>query len=135
MARKHNKQPGQERASRLAAVSVPPPEILTDKEAIQRLKASLLAAVEKQAADAEEKQRNAWYWGETGNAEQSAVWDAQSMINAVSTDTTLENYRGQIVGLFLHCIDYFRSNDETDPDGYALGTLYEILRDTKLSWE
>lgn len=47
MTRNHNKNPRSERKVRHPAV---PPEILTDEEAVRRLKQRLLVALEKQEA-------------------------------------------------------------------------------------
>lgn len=97
-------------------------------ESNQQLKDCLLAVASAQMEGAKEKQEKAWHWGATGDIEAAAVSAARYNIGEVPMDIPLEAYRTELERRFDGLIDAYRRDDDLDPDGYGLGTLYAILR-------
>lgn len=97
-------------------------------ESNQHLKDCLLAAASEQMEGAKEKQQNAWHWGRTGDIEAAAVSDVLRHIEDIPMSLSLQDYRAEMERCFDEMIDVYRRDDNFDPEGYGLGTLYAILR-------
>jgi hypothetical protein len=97
------------------------------------LKDSLAAAAVEESEKAAQKMQNTSYWGDVGFIEVGAVERAREIIDAVLLDLAPEAYRLEIVRRFNEQIEIYRRDDVLDPDGYGLGTLYDILRKAGLS--
>lgn len=92
------------------------------------LKDRLVAAAIEEFEGAGQKMQNTSYWGNVGFVEASAVEGARNIIDEVPLELTQEKYRQEIVRRFDERIEIYRRDDDLDPDGYGLGTLYAILR-------
>jgi hypothetical protein len=99
------------------------------------LKDSLAAAAAEESEKAGKKMQDTSYWGEVGFVEASAVQRARDILDAVPLELAPQAYRLEIVRRFNEQIEIYRGDDALDPDGYGLGTLYDILRKAGLDYD
>lgn len=87
----------------------------------------LLAEIEQMTEKARERQQDPSYWRNVGYVQAAAVSFAQDVVLGVSVDLPHAEYREAIRQPFKRKIQAYWNDDDADPDGFGLGTLYGIL--------
>lgn len=81
--------------------------------------------LERQRNDAAEKDANQAHWGFTGAVVRRAVSACERVLLPLPEDSMLTDYFKRVVPELVALANQYR-NDQSDPDGYGLGTVREV---------
>jgi hypothetical protein len=104
-------------------------ELITPSDLVQNhlVRQQLLAEIEQMTEKARARQQDPSYWRNVGYVQAGAVSFAKGVVLEVSVDLPHAEYREAIRQPFKRKIQAYWNDDDADPDGYGLGTLYGIL--------
>lgn len=95
--------------------------------AVSEVQNALTAVIEAEAAGARLKQANRGHWHNIGDIELSAIRQAQVLIDGIGVGFDVEAYVQAVYGALDGLAGRYRT-DDTDADGYGLGTVHAIKR-------
>jgi hypothetical protein len=104
-------------------------ELIAPSDLVQNhlVRQQLLAEIEQMTEKARARQQDPSYWHNVGYVQAGAVSFAKGVVLEVSVDLPHAEYREAIRQPFKRKIQAYWNDDDADPDGYGLGTLYGIL--------